>query len=167
MTDRALWLDTVELRRHTGTRRSVCLDARLPDLAVGDCAVVDGELRVDVIVEAVTEGVVVKGRACGRWQGPCRRCLEPAGGELVVELHEIFESNPTEGETWPLTDEGIDLAPMLRETALLALPLAPLCRDDCEGPEPARFPTGAVDEVDGGVRGDPRWAALDQLTFED
>ena len=85
----------------------------------------------------------------------------------MVEVHEIFESNPTEGETWPLTDEGIDLAPMLRETALLALPLAPLCRDDCEGAEPERFPTGAVDEADGGVLGDPRWAALDQLTFDD
>ena len=43
--------------------------------------------------------------------------------------------------------------------------LVPLCRADCAGPSPDRFPTGPADED---VRpADPRWAALDELSFED
>ena len=45
-----------------------------------------------------------------------------------------------------------------------ALPLVPLCRPDCAGPSPDRFPTGPGDED---VQpADPRWAALDDLSFE-
>ena len=46
------------------------------------------------------------------------------------------------GETWPIRDQRIDLAPAAREAAMLALPLAPLCAEDCAGPVPDRFPTG-------------------------
>ena len=81
-------------------------------------------------------------------------------------MQEIFENAPTEGETWPIDDERIDLAPMVREAALLALPLAPLCTDDCAGPEPDRFPTGAPDDEEGEPPRDERWAALDALEFD-
>ena len=53
--------------------------------------------------------------------------------------------------------------------AILGLPLAPLCREDCLGPGPATFPldladpaTGSDDEATERPR-DPRWAALDEL----
>jgi uncharacterized protein len=171
---RDLWVDTVELRRHTGDRRGFAASAALGELAVGDVALVGGRVDVDLVIEAVTEGVVVTGTARARWEGPCRRCLEPTGGELMVDVHEVFEVDPTEGETWLLEEEGIDLAPMLRETALLALPLSPLCREECAGPEPERFPTGpaaeeptAADPTVAGPPKDPRWAALDQMSFEE
>lgn len=174
MADAGLWLDTVELRRHTGTRRPLALRAVLEDMEVGDTQVVGGVIDVDLVVEAVTEGVVVSGDARARWRGPCRRCLEPAEGEVVVDVHEVYEADATEGETWPLGDEGLDLAPMLRELTLLALPLSPLCEDDCVGPEPDRFPAGpdlgaaaADDEDAAGEPRDPRWAALDGLSFDE
>ena len=170
MSARELWLDTVELRRHTGTRRAVGLDATLDELAVGDTEVVGGRLALELVVEAVTEGVVVTGEVRGRWRGPCRRCLEPTEGDLVVEIHEVYEADPSDGETWPLEEEGVDLAPMVRESAVLALPLSPLCREECAGPEPERFPTGPVGADGAGepepVR-DPRWAVLDELSFDD
>lgn len=159
--DPSLVIDVVELRRHTGTRRPVRRRVRVDGMGAGEFHVVDDELDLDLVVEAITEGVMVSGTVGGRWTGPCRRCLEPIEAPLVIEVREIFERDPTEGETWLLDDERIDLAPMVREAAVLALPLAPLCRDDCAGPEPDRFPTAG--EGDGGERRDPRWAALDVL----
>ena len=58
----------------------------------------------------------------------------------------------------------------MRELALLSLPLAPLCREDCVGPDIDRFPTGPADDPDEDTAEpprDPRWAALDALTFDD
>ena len=78
-----------------------------------------------------------------------------------------------DGKICWLDDDRIDLTPVIRELALLALPLVPLCREDCEGPDATRFPTGPAedDEVDSdeaaGPPRDERWAALDALTFDD
>ncbi len=49
---------------------------------------------------------------------------------------------------------------------LLALPLAPLCAEGCLGPAPDEFPTGQPSAEAEPPR-DPRWAALDDLSFED
>ena len=54
-------------------------------------------------------------------------------------------ATPTEGETYPLDGEQVDLEPLVRDAVLLALPLAPLCADDCPGPAPEAFPTGPAD----------------------
>ena len=164
-----LLVDIVEIRRHTGTRRPYETTAHFDDLRAGDFSVVDGNVQIDFVIEAVTEGVVAKGTVSGEWTGPCRRCLDPMVRPLEVEVHEVFERHPTEGETWPIEDERIDVAPMIRESALLALPLVPLCRDDCEGPEPERFPATVEPDVDLAAESapDPRWAALDELRFDD
>ena len=49
------------------------------------------------------------------------------------------------------------------------LPLSPLCRDECAGPDPQRFPASVVEDPDPDAEpvGDPRWAALSELTFDD
>ncbi len=169
-----LVVDLVELRRHTGTRRPVTAQLVLADTQVGEMSLADGRIDVDLVVEAATEGVVVTGRVSGTSRSPCRRCLEEVDLPLVAEVHEIYETDPTEGETWPIEDERIDLTAMLREAALLALPVSPLCSDDCAGPEPDRFPTGAAledadedEKLDPEPKRDPRWAVLDELTFEE
>src|SRR6185436_90813 len=114
----------------------------------------------------------VSGRVRAPWVGECRRCLEEVVGDAAVDVQEIFERSPTEGETWPLGPDDIDLEPVVREAVLLALPLAPLCREDCMGPDPDRFPArvedDTADELDTDPEEedppkDPRWAALDEL----
>jgi len=164
----ALALDVVELRRGPGVRRSVDTVVDLDGLTVGDRRVVGGRVRVDLEIEVVGDDLVVDGRLGMVTRVPCRRCLEDVDEEAEVVVREIFESDPTDGETWPITDERIDLEPVVREAALLALPLVPLCRDDCVGPEPERFPTGPTDAPDPTELAtdpprDPRWAALDDL----
>jgi uncharacterized protein len=95
------------------------------------------------------------------WRGECRRCLGPVDGYAEAPVREIFEARPTEGETYPLDGEQIDLEPMVRDAVLLALPLAPLCASDCQGPAPEAFPTGPPDEERSLL--DPRWSALRDL----
>ena len=164
-----LVLDVVELQRRTGAQHDVSASLVLPDLEVGERCVLDGRLDVDLVVEAATEGIVAVGTVRGESCVPCRRCLDDVVEPLEVELREIFERHPTEGETWPIEDERIDLTPVVRELALLGLPLAPVCREDCAGPEPDRFPAMAnVEPVEDALTPrDERWAALDDLTFDD
>ena len=169
MSQPSLVVDVVELQRRTGSRGDVSAALGLADLAVGERSIVDGRLDVDVVVEAVTEGIVASGTVRGVSRVPCRRCLDDVDQPLELEIREIFERTPTDGETWPIEDERIDLTPVVREIALLSLPLAPLCREECEGPEPDRFPAQAYQEPDEDAPPprDDRWAALDALTFDE
>lgn len=164
-----------ELRRHMGSRRSVRHLVLLDGIST-TAAVVPGDLEVDLaaVLESIPEGIVVTGTLSVPWQGECRRCLGEASGTEIVELREIFEVHPTEGETWPLEGDEVDLEPLVRETALISLPLAPLCSPDCKGPAPEAAPVtveGEEAEAEGetppGERPrDPRWAALDVLRGE-
>lgn len=131
------------------------------DSSVADS--LDGEL----VVEAQQSGLTVTGDLTLSWQGVCRRCLDDVSDPIALAISEIYEAEAVEGETYPLVGDTVNLAPMLREASLLALPLAPLCRDDCVGPAPDVFPTGPPEPTDAEPKGDPRWAALDALTFGD
>ncbi|MEM9466634.1 MAG: DUF177 domain-containing protein [Actinomycetota bacterium] len=168
-TRSTLVVDVVDLRRRPGTRRDISAELRLDDLVAGDRSIVDGRLSVGAVVESVMEGVVADGAVAGVSRAPCRRCLDDVDEPFSVEFREVFERHPTEGETWPLEDDRIDLTPVVRELALLSLPLAPLCGEACEGPDAERFPTGPADdpEVEAEPPRDDRWAALDALTFDD
>ena len=114
----------------------------LDDAGVHGAHVVDGAIDLDLEVTAAGSSFVAAGRVTGEWAAECRRCLEEVRGPIDTALREVFEWEPTDGETWPIVDQRIDLGPAVRETAILALPLAPLCSLDCAGPVPDRFPTG-------------------------
>jgi uncharacterized protein len=164
-----------ELRRRPGTQRPVALVAVLPDLEITTARVPEGsELALDGVLEAVegSSAITLSGRLAVPWVAECRRCLEEVSGVEEVELSEVFETRPTPGETYAIEGDEIDLEPVLREAALLHLPLAPLCRDDWRGPAPEAFPAVADEddepgEPPGDAPRDPRWAALDVLRGED
>ena len=59
-------------------------------------------------------------------------------------------------------DDAVELGPVVHDAAVLALPVAPLCREDCPGPDPEQFPVRTEDGDEGPVE-DPRWAALREL----
>jgi uncharacterized protein len=162
-----------ELRRRLGTRKPFHAAVPLEGLSISTAEVPDGgDVDVDVVLESISNGLVVEGWVRAPWRGECRRCLEPIEGEVEAQVKEVFERDPTEGETYLLGDDEVDLEPMVRDAVLLALPLAPLCRADCPGPAPDAFPTGRADDA---AAEDPRaaalreerWSALDELTFPD
>jgi uncharacterized protein len=154
-----------DLLRTPGHRRVVELRGRLPGLNSIDTAVhPDADVEVSAGLEAFPEGVVADGRISAPWRSECRRCLTPVEGQVDVDFREVFERTPEEGETYQLGHEEVDLEPLIREALLLALPLTPLCRAECEG----ICPTCGADLNEGScgcppAGRDPRWDALDDL----
>jgi uncharacterized protein len=82
----------------------------------------------------------------------CSRCVEPVKLEIVEQLRVTFmpkaempaDDDEAAGEDgaevesedldlFPYEGEVIDLEPLLREQFVLAIPYAPLCREDCKG----------------------------------
>ena len=159
-----LRIDVVELRRKPATRRSFQREATVPDLVVGSTFVpADEPVSVELELESVSNGVMVAGTIRAAWEGECRRCLEPVRGAVEVDVQELFADKGDPDEIYPVDGDEIDLRPMVRDAIVLNLPLAPLCRPDCLGPDPERFP--ALVEGEGPV--DRRWAGLSELRFND
>ena len=162
-------VQVADLLRRPGETRELTVEGVLPGLEVSASRVPEGEaVRLDARLQSVNEGIVLTGHVSAPWAGECRRCLRPVTGTLDAQVLEVFETEPTEGETRLLDGVQIDVEPVLREAVLLDLPLAPLCRDDCAG---LCAECGALrDEVDcghgvGDV--DPRWGALSELRFDE
>lgn len=158
--------NVVDLLRHPGARRPWQITDTLDALGAGGVTVPEGEpLTAEVTLECVPEGIVVRGRVRGRWEAECSRCLAPTGHDFDVAIHELFELEPVEGETYPLDGEALDLEPAVRDAVLLDLPRAPLCRVDCAGLCPVcgidrnRDTCSCATAVT-----DPRWDALAALT---
>ena len=129
-------------------------------------------LDLDLRIESVREGVLVSGTATVPLAGECGRCLEPISDTLVVDLQELFayEDSTTDltgedDETARMEGDFLDLEPVLRDAVVLALPLTPLCRQDCSGlcvDCGERLDDLPQDHAHGAP--DPRWAALQGLT---
>ena len=104
------------------------------------------------------------GTVTAPWTGICRRCAVPVSGELEIAVSERFGVGPiAEDDLYPITDDTIDLGPLVRDAIVLELPMAPLCRPDCRG----LCPSCGADRNEGECRcvapPDPRWANLDVL----
>ncbi len=171
----SLRVDVARLLRRPGQPRQVTGRHSIADLVLSGGEVPDGSVDLDLELEAAGADVVVSGTASATWLLECRRCLGPVSLPATVELHEVFAREPDDEETYPLADDDtVDVEPVVREALMLVPPAAPLCSDACAGPEPQRYPTGAQldddpadDQVDDADRPlDPRWAALDQLSFD-
>lgn len=158
-------VNVADLVRRPGAARREQVSGPIDGLRVMGASVPAGaRVVVDALLEWVSEGVLVSGTATAPWTGECRRCLGPVGGDLVVEVRELFEEAPREGESYPLRADHVDLEPLARESVLLDLPLAPLCAASCLGLCPtcgADLNAGACDCTGPGP--DRRWAALDAL----
>ena len=158
-------VNVTELRRRLGQRRVETIDVILAPQVVVGSRTVERPVQGKVTIESIERGVAAYGAVTFEWEGDCRRCLEQVEGELKVEIDEIFQVNaPENSEIIDLDGDQIDLIPVVRDAVGLSLPLAPLCRPNCVGPDPERYPALTDDEADGPEpEPDPRWAALDQL----
>lgn len=159
--------------RRAGTQRRVELAAPLPDLGLTGVRVPEDEdVRAQLTIESILEGsVTATGTITAPFVGECRRCLREVEGSVDVDVQEVFEPHPVEGDTYRLDGDHVDLEPMVRDALLLALPLAPLCRDDCQGPDPDHHPVAVAEEDEDEDQpesppADPRWSALGELRFE-
>jgi uncharacterized protein len=101
--------------------------------------------------------------------GPCMRCLEPAGRGFAVDAREVDQPGGGEELSSPYVNEGgeLDLAAWARDALALTLPAQLTCRDECAGLCPQ---CGANLNEDPGHEHerepDPRWAKLSELRFD-
>jgi uncharacterized protein len=167
-------LDTRELARRPGISRKFerVVEAQHALGVEGVIAVPKGApVELDVLLESVVEGVLVSGTAVAPIEGECARCLDPittADHDVEVEFTELFaypasitEETTDEDEIHRLVDDKVDLEPVVRDAVVLALPAAPLCREDCAGLCPecgGRWADLGPDHRHETI--DPRWAAL-------
>ena len=125
------------------------------------------DARLDV--SHTTTGYSMRLRFETALEGPCMRCLEPAGHAVSVDAREVDQPGGGEELRSPYLDEDeLDLKAWARDALALALPTQIVCREDClglcavcgenlnqAGPDHAheREP-------------DPRWAALRELKLD-
>ncbi len=138
-----LVLDTRELGRRPGSMRELRYTAPAPaGLGLVDLIGVPqgDEIELDLRLESVMEGVLVSGTVTAPLTGECGRCLEPITDEVVVDLQELYaypastsEDTTDEDELSRMDGDLLDLEPALRDAVVLALPLTPLCDEDCAG----------------------------------
>jgi uncharacterized protein len=81
------------------------------------------------------------------------------------DKHDRYDEHEEHDEVRYLDGDLLDLEPAFRDAVVLALPMSPLCREDCPGlcaecgaPLADAGPGHRHDEAV-----DPRWAALQQL----
>lgn len=110
------------------------------DVDTGPQSLIDlelGFLRGTIQVVRVQGGLLVQGTVESRLGLECVRCLEPFVLPIALELEEIFRlpgAGARPDSVYRVGDDGwLDLAPLLREQAWVAIPMKPLCRADCKG----------------------------------
>ncbi|MFD8808910.1 YceD family protein [Streptomyces sp. NPDC059597] len=177
-----LVIDTHELGRRPGAMQRLTREVDAPrDLGIeGVIGVPEGApLELDLRLESVMEGVLVTGTARAQAKGECVRCLEPVGLELEADFQEMFSYPDADDRGRVIAEPGddaeddedrlyiedglIDLEPLLRDAVVLALPMQPVCQDDCAGlcSECGARLTDDPDHHHDAV--DIRWAALQGL----
>ena len=129
----------------------------------------------DVRLTRLRDAVMAKVRATGRVSLDCVRCLRQYDQPFTVEFSEEYrqsvdvrtgialEQAEVEVEEASLIDENheLDLANVLRQEILLALPMRPDCGESCPGPE-ALLGSDQAEEP-----ADDRFAALQSLLGDD
>jgi len=124
------------------------LKAECPDL---DARLAPAGLTFRGRLQRSGDDVFLNGSLTGGVECVCARCLETARVSLQLPVHVTFVPREDDEDEDDDDDDGhggagkdgggvmhfdgdqIDLTPELREQILLAIPIGPLCREDCAG----------------------------------
>lgn len=161
-----LTVPVAEILGHPGQYRDISITKPVPGLEVPLAHVGERPLAAQLRLESVVEGILVTGGVEAEADVECARCLRQLTAPVEVEVCELYTApgHEAEADAYRVTGTEIDLEPMLRDAVTLALPLNPVCRDDCAG-LCARcgkdLNEGACDCVED--TSDPRWAPLAAL----
>lgn len=172
MPQRTDLFDLARLRLSSGEGRRLDLHVAIAPFSYGgERYTVAADLtpvRLDVS-RTTGNGYALRLRFDAELQGPCVRCLEPAGRSFAADAYEIHQPGAGDELQSPyVADEGqLDLDHWARDAFALALPAQILCRPDCAGLCPS---CGADLNADPGhahePEPDPRWAKLSELKLE-
>jgi uncharacterized protein len=128
-------IDVSDLLERPGSSRPLHVEEPIDGLATELARVPeDRPVRGDLLLESVVEGVLVRGPLSGVMVVSCARCLKPIEVPFRFDVQELFAIGATgEDDEYPLSEGELDLEPMIRDTVVLSMPFAPLCRPGCLG----------------------------------
>lgn len=125
------------------------------------------DVPAELVVQRATSGDVFRLALATRVEGPCMRCLAPAGVDVVVDAQEYEASDPAAGDELRseyVTEGELDVGAWAHDQVALSLPEPILCRPDCAGLCPVCGKDLNVEPHEHDeVATDPRWAALEAL----
>jgi len=154
-----------------GTQQAVNLSFPAPAVVGTDViGIPEGaDLRLDVSLESVSEGIWVSGNAMGVATGECGRCLDAITHDVAAVVNGLFVSEEADSrmddheDVYRFEADTVDLEEVVRDAVADALPFTPLCSDDCPGlcdqcgASLVEDPTHAHNVID------PRWSVLESL----
>jgi DUF177 domain-containing protein len=163
-------IDLARLSLAHGEGARLDFEVRLDPLELGGQTyrLVDEAIEARLDVSRPSNGYAFRLRFPLRVEGPCMRCLDPAGIETEIDAREVDQSDTDDEELRSpyVVDDKLDLGRWADDAAVLALPTQVLCRPDCAGLCPTcgkSLNDADPSDHDHGGGGDPRWAKLREL----
>jgi uncharacterized protein len=106
-----------------------------------DQVTLGGDLKLrnfsgNVNVSRTPQGLLVTGEFSAQTSAECARCLRAFDQPLhwnMTELYAFNEKSVTDSGLFVPEDAKIDLEPLIRDYALLEIPISPLHKPDCKG----------------------------------
>ncbi|MEW5975229.1 MAG: DUF177 domain-containing protein [Acidobacteriota bacterium] len=104
-----------------------------------------GKIEVEVVAERQASNIRVRGHFATEIEVACSRCLEAVHLPLISDFDQFYQSNAEhhlmgeielsekDTELGFFSGDCIDVSDIIREQILLALPMKPMCREDCLG----------------------------------
>ncbi len=138
----------------------------------------EGPIALDMLLESVSGGILVRGSLRASAVTSCARCLTPTTRDWSVDVLELHRSSSVqdadeedEGDEEDLDyrlvegDTQLELDQMVRDALVVGQPVRVLCRPDCAGLCATCGTDRNVAPCDHGAEpaGDPRWEALKDL----
>lgn len=179
-----------DLRTHVGSRRDVHLEISGKEFHSATVRIVD-DVICDLTLESVSHGIVVRGNLQADYSAVCSYGLVDIVEPFNAVVNELFEEVKHQDEisddshNYQYFGENIDINQMLRDAIITSLPLVPVCGhgpEDCsicssqitpfidrDAKDIEKQIVGNIDDVLGSAKDikDPRWAALDDINFDD
>jgi uncharacterized protein len=131
------------LKEGIGSTRSYEVDEVIDLDVAGDKG--GGLVRGNVELTRINRGIMAMGKLNTTVKINCSRCLVECECPLQMDIEEEFFpltdiftgaplSLPQESDTFTIDDQHIlDMTEAIRQSIVLALPMKPLCREDCAG----------------------------------
>ena len=162
-----IWqIDVRHLLAAPGESRRVDIDRPVAGMT-SELAEVSTPVRMEALLESVVEGILVSGPISGRMGLRCARCLRSFEQDFRLHVEELFvPGDPEDEDRYPVRDDAVDLAPMVRDAVVLALPFSPLCRQDCLGLCERCGGDRNLNECTCSEQVDPRWEQLQNIRFD-
>ncbi len=138
MADRIFFVGLTGLRE--GRHRFELTEAGAALAMPEDDLAVESSIHLDLELDRTGTILMARGEVTADVAMSCSRCLEPFGKEIsprfevVIRMgNNTFQLEDVEDTPVELVDDGVSFAASVRESLILAVPMKPLCEDDCQG----------------------------------